>query len=205
MCATVRPTLTDDDYLAFERAADARHELINGELVAMAGGSMLHSAVCTNIVAELRLRLRGRTWRPFESNLRVHVAATGLYCYPDVTVVCGEPERHPKDRHTLLNPSLLVEVLSPATRNIDLGEKAEHYRALPGLAAFLMVDPLARKVGVYVRQPDDIWNLRSLGMGESVKLVALDLEIPVAEFFADTDDLRAAELTPPATDPEAAG
>jgi Uma2 family endonuclease len=197
MHASARPPMTEDEYLDFERTSGARNEFIAGELVAMAGGSMLHSAVCANIVTELRVRLRGRPCRPFESNLRIHIPTTGMYCYPDVTVVCGEPERHAKDRHTLINPKVIVEVLSPSTRNLDLGDKAAHYRHLPGLAAFLMVDPLACIVEVYLREPDDSWNVRTLDAAAVLNLAVLGLQLPVAEFFADTDALRDAERQAP--------
>lgn len=107
--------VTEDEYLAQERVATQKHELVNGHIVAMAGGSPRHNAICANLLRAIGTSSRGGPCTPLTSDQRVHVPATGLFTYPDVTVVCGEAKFHPKDAHVLLTPTLLIEVVSPTT------------------------------------------------------------------------------------------
>jgi Uma2 family endonuclease len=191
--AAAKLSLTEAEYLAFERDAETRHEFVNGELVAMAGGTPLHAAVSGAVFLALGSRLRGQPCRPYNSDLRVHLASTGLYCYPDVTVVCGSLELHPDDRNVVRNPSVVVEVYSPSTQSYDQGQKAAHYRQCPSIQSILLVDPIARTVEHYARLDANRWELERLGLAGTLKLPVLNLEVPVAELFADTDTERDAE------------
>ncbi len=112
--------VSEDEYLAAERAAATKHELISGQIVAMAGASIRHNAMVGNVVIALGTRLRGKACFTLPSDQRTHVPATGLYTYPDVSVICGDPQRHRKDSETLLNPRVLVEVLSKSTEGYIL-------------------------------------------------------------------------------------
>jgi len=159
MSSQVKTFLTPEEYLALERAADYKSEYFNGEIFAMTGASRKHNLIAVNVVAALHPQLRKRPCEIYTSDMRVKVNATGLYTYLDVTVVCETPllEDHWKD--TLLNPTLLVEILSKSTAGYDRGEKFEHYRKLPSLAEYLLIAQDKHHVEHYARQPDNQWLL----------------------------------------------
>src|SRR5688500_8891652 len=120
---------TPEEYLRLERDASEKHEFYRGEVFAMSGGSHQHSLVIANVIGEVRNRLKGSTCRIYDSNLRIRIPRTTLYTYPDASVVCGPPLFDPLDtqRHTVLNPTLLIEVLSPSTEAWDRAGKFESY------------------------------------------------------------------------------
>lgn len=122
--------VTADEYLARERTATEKSELVNGVMVAMAGASKRHNAIVANLLIALGNRLRGTPCRPYPSDMRVHVPATGLFTYPDVTIFCGSPESLNKDSETFLNPRVIIEVLSDKTEAFDRGAKFAHYRSI---------------------------------------------------------------------------
>jgi Uma2 family endonuclease len=180
--------MSEDAYLEFERSTEARHEYVNGEVHAMAGGTMAHAVAVASAGAALRARLRGKGCVVVTSDLRVHIPTTGMYTYPDVVVMCGAPERHPRDRETLINPTLIVEVLSPTTEAHDRGPKFAHYRAIASLRAYLLVTPEARTVEAFERRPDGAWNIPApTGPGGTLRLDTLALELPADELFEDLD------------------
>ena len=133
MSAVPKPYLTPQEYLARERRAETKSEYLRGGVFAMSGASRNHNLVATNVAAELRQQLRDRDCEVHQSDMRVKISSTGLYTYPDVTVVCGEPEFEDEEVDTLLNPKVIVEVLSPSTADYDRGGKFTHYRRLPSL------------------------------------------------------------------------
>lgn len=133
-----RREYTASDYLSFERACpDIRHEFIQGQIEAMAGASRAHNLITSNIARHLGNQLEGRPCETYASDMRVRTAST--YTYPDVVVVCGEPEFEDGERDTLLNPTVIVEVLSRSTEAWDRGEKSFQYRALPSIQDYLLV------------------------------------------------------------------
>lgn len=154
-----KPRLTAAEYLAIERQAAGRSEFLDGETFAMSGASRRHNLICVNVAAELRNQLRDRPCEVYAADMRVKVAATGLYTYPDVVVVCGEPEFEDAELDTLLNPTLLVEVLSKSTADYDRGGKFEHYRRLPSLREYLLVAQDRPQLAHYVRHGDASWLL----------------------------------------------
>src|SRR5689334_12445470 len=130
------PLMTEQEYLAFERASDIKHEFFEGELFAMAGGTMEHSLIATNCTRRLANLLVPKGCTVYNSDLRVKVEATGLLIYPDASAVCGPLSI--VDRDTLLNPALILEVLSPSTEGYDRGVKFHHYRRIPSLTTYLL-------------------------------------------------------------------
>jgi Uma2 family endonuclease len=138
--------MTEEEYLAFDDATEGKHWYANGQIYAMAGGTPRHSAICNNVGAALKSLVAKRRCLVFQSDLRVHVPETGLYNYPDVTVVCGNAERHPKSRNTVVNPTVIVEVLSKSTQGDDRGAKSTHYRSLPSLKEYLLVSTRSEHV-----------------------------------------------------------
>lgn len=173
------------DYLAVEEISTVRHEFLDGEIYAMAGGSVLHAALSATVLASLHAQLGGRC-RVYSSDLRIRVLATGLATYPDVTVVCGEVETDPESAATVVNPTAVVEVLSPGTMDYDLGEKFEHLRQIPSLRAVVHVWQDRRRVEVRERLPDGTWVTAPLaGAGESAPIAALGCRLEVDAVYAD--------------------
>jgi len=171
--------MTEDEYLALEDAADEKHEFINGEIIAMAGGTLRHAALILNVGAELKRALSRRPCLVLSGDARVNVDATGMYTYPDLSIVCGLVERAPKSRTTLANPMVLVEVLSPSTEAYDRGAKFAHYRHLPSLQAYVLVAQDAPRIEVYQRVADGGWLLKEAETGEIL--------IPCLEVALDVD------------------
>lgn len=180
--------LTDDEYLEHERQRDAKHELVHGVEVAMAGGTPKHNAIAMNLGAALKQRLRGRRCLVFPSDQRVHVEATGLFTYPDLTVVCDTPKFHPNGRDTLVNPRLVVEVLSSSTEAYDRGAKFAHYRSIASLEEYVLVSQTNERVEHYRRLETGQWLLTvSEGGDAMLSLPALGCEIGLAEIYEDIE------------------
>jgi Uma2 family endonuclease len=180
-----RQTFSFEAYLELEEVSPVKHEFLAGEVWALAGGTPDHAAISVNVSTLVGTGLRGRACRVYSSDLRVRVLATGLGTYPDVTVVCGKPEFDGEDRkqQTVVNPRLIVEVLSPSTANYDRGEKLTHYQRIASLQEILLVSHDERRVDVW-RRASDGWALQSVTAG-SVCLESLAVEIPLAEIYRD--------------------
>lgn len=181
--------LNADEYLERERRSETKHELVHGVAVAMAGGTPKHNAIAGNVIIALGQRLRGRCL-VFPSDQRVHVEATGLFTYPDVTVVCGAPRFHPNGRDTLINPRVLVEVLSSSTEAYDRGAKFAHYQSIASLEEYVLVTQTSKRVEHYQRLETGQW-LLSVSEGDDAVLVlnGLGCEVPLAEIYAGTEVL----------------
>ena len=163
------PGHTYADYLRREEESDVRHEYFDGRTFALAGGSLAHAELGARLARMLGNLLAPRGCRVYSSDLRVHVRETGLSTYPDVSVVCGRPATADHDPRALINPTLLVEVLSPSTEAYDRGEKFEHYQRLDSLQGLLLV--ATDRVVIELRQrEDDRWTIRLFGAGASVPL-----------------------------------
>jgi Uma2 family endonuclease len=151
--------LTPEEYLEIERQAEFKSEYYQGEMFAMAGATWEHNMITGDVLITLGVQLRSRNCAISPSDIRVRVSATGLYTYADVIVVCGEPRFGDNRRDTLLNPTLIVEVLSPSTEAYDRGRKFEYYRSLESLAAYLMIASDRIHAELYTRQPSGQWLL----------------------------------------------
>src|SRR5437016_3013728 len=172
--------LTPAEYLAIERAAELRSEYYRGEMFAMAGGSARHSRIKTNVLVELGVRLKGHECAPYDSDLRVCVAATGLYTYPDASVICGPLEFDDEHRDTVLNPTVLVEVLSESSEAYDRGKKFNHYRRIESLQEYLLVSQDEPKIEHYLRCDDGSWKLtEAAGLEVTLRLPSLGIDPPL--------------------------
>ena len=171
------------DYLAVEEISTVRHEYLDGEIYAMAGGSVLHAALAAATLAALHRQLDGRC-RVYSSDLRIRVRATGLASYPDVTVVCGPAETDPESAETVVNPTLVVEVLSPGTMDYDLGEKFDHYRRIPSLTAVLYVSQDRRQLEIRQRT-DDEWKTTQANAGQNLSIASIGCRLDVDALYAD--------------------
>jgi Uma2 family endonuclease len=180
--------LIADEYLERERQRDAKHELVHGVEIAMAGATPKHNAIAMNLGAALKQRLRGRRCLVFPSDQRVHVEATGLFTYPDLTVVCDTPRFHPNGRDTLVNPRLVVEVLSSSTEAYDRGAKFAHYQSIASLEEYVLVSQTDERVEHYRRLETGQWLLTvSEGADAVLVLPGLGCEIPLAEIYEGTE------------------
>ncbi len=180
---------TEEQYLDFDDEALEKSEFFQGKIYAMAGGSYDHAAISSNIGGELRTLLKGKKCQVSSSDTRVKIPNSSLNTYPDVTVICGKPELHLyKNTQTLLNPTLIVEVLSPTTENYDQGDKFENYKLIPSLSDYILVAQERARVEHFVRQADDSWSCTvSEGLGSIVKIESLECELPLAEIYLKVD------------------
>ena len=180
--------LTPEQYLAIEREAEYKSEYFQGEMFAMAGAGWVHNLLVANLIAGLHPQLRSRPCRVCPSDMRVRVRATGLYTYPDVVVVCGERRFLDERRDTLLNPSLLIEVLSPSTEAYDRGKKFEHYRSIESLREYLLVASDRVHVDQYTCQADGRWLLTSADrLEDSLDLQSVGCRLALADLYERID------------------
>jgi Uma2 family endonuclease len=183
MALPVEDLMSPEEYLAIEREAATKSELINGRMVAMSGAAIPHNLLVASLVIELGSRLPSRC-RVFSNDQRVRVPETDLFTYPDVTVVCGPLEIDPLDRHTIRNPTLLIEVLSPSTEAYDRGAKFAHYRRLVSLQEYWLVSPDQPCIERLVRS-GDCWTFHEhSGPGASVPLTLAGTGVPLDDVYA---------------------
>jgi Uma2 family endonuclease len=176
-------------YLAQEATSDVRHEFLGGEVFAMAGGTPEHAALAAAVLMELGTVLRGKRCRVYTSGLRVRVLATDLTTelstYPDVTVVCDQVETRPDDPDAVVNPVVLVEVLSDSTEAYDRGAKAAHYRRIPSLREYVLVSQHEPLIEVYRRNERGHWELVESRSGMQVELASLGVSLDVDVIYAN--------------------
>ena len=177
--------LTPEQYLEIERKAEFKSEYYNGEMFAMAGAKSSHNLIKTNLTREFSLQLRSRPCRVYSSDQRVLVAPTGLYTYPDIVVVCGAPRLLDGELDTLLNPTVIVEVLSPSTEAYDRGRKFGHYRTIESLKAYLMVSSERIGAELYTRQPDNRWQLtaEAAKLEDTFEIESIGCRLKLADIY----------------------
>ena len=189
MASLPASTLTEDQYLCIEREAATKSEFFDGQVFAMAGGSLNHSLLANRIGAILDRHLPPEC-RAFNSDLRIKVAAAGLYTYADCGVLCSKPQFHGKQQDCLLNPLLIVEVLSPSTEGYDRGKKFELYRTIDSFREYLIVHQDRPHVEHYSKQDDGSWLLREhSGAEDWVVLTRLGARFSLADIYAPTLNL----------------
>lgn len=183
------PPLTEEQYLDIERLAETKSEFHDGQMFAMAGGSPNHSLVAVRICSLLD-RIVPRHCRTFNSDMRIKVAPAGLYTYPDCSVVCGDLQTFSDQKDVVLNPLLIVEVLSPSTEAYDRGRKFEMYRMIESLREYLLIHQDRRHVEHYSKQDDRSWVLREYsGVDAVFAIPRLNASVPLNELYATALDL----------------
>ena len=184
MSTLSKPYLTPEQYLEIERKAEFKSEYYQGEMFAMSGARRAHNLIATNTVRELSQQLLERPCEVYSSDMRVKVSSTGLYTYPDVVVVCGEPRFLDGEFDTLLNPKVLVEILSESTEAYDRIRKFELYGSLESLAEYVMISSLRVRVERYTRQPDGTWNYCSkTSLEDAIDLKSVDCHLRLADLY----------------------
>ena len=184
MSALEKTFITPEQYLEIEDKAESRSEYFAGQMFAMAGASEPHITLVTNLVVELGLQFRKRPCRVYSTDMKVKVGKTGLFTYPDVVAVCGEAELLNSKNGVLLNPTVIIEVLSDSTELYDRTGKFEHYRRLPSLTDYLMVSQKTACVEQYRRQTDNDWLLTvTEGREQSVEIESIGCRLSLADIY----------------------
>ena len=184
MSRQIKPFITPEEYLDLERKADYRSEYLHGEVFAMTGASRWHSLIATNIVRSLGNQLDAKPCEVYASDMRVKVTAAGLYTYPDVVVVCGEPKFEDRFFDTIQNPTLLIEILSKSTERYDRIAKTDYYRTLDSLAEHLLVAQEKYRIEQYTRQPDGDWILvETSSLDGVVDLQSIDCSLALIDVY----------------------
>ncbi|MFY8073980.1 MAG: Uma2 family endonuclease [Pirellula sp.] len=184
MSSVPKTYLTPEEYLHRERTAEYRSEYYRGETFAMAGASANHNLIVSNCIQTLGQQLKKKPCRVYPSDLKVRIKATGLYAYPDLSIVCGEPELESKDGEVLLNPIAIVEVLSDSTEAYDRGKKFEHYRTIPSLRHYILIAQDRYSIDCFSRQEDGTWSLSACQTSDSaVGLPSIQCQLEINEVY----------------------
>ncbi len=185
MGALPKRYFTPEEYLILEDQAAYKSQFVDGEIFAMAGAAPEHVEITDNLTFSLRSRLRGQPCRSYSNDMRVRTDPGGLWTYPDVVALCGEPLFDRTDRPaTLLNPQVILEVLSPSTESFDRGDKLVRYRQLASLTDYVLVSTDRMLVEHHARQPDESWTLRTYDQpAQTLPLGVLGCELPLSEIY----------------------
>jgi len=184
--------VSPEEYLVLERQAEIKSEYLDGEMFAMSGVTREHSTVVINLTTEVNTQFMDRPCEVHGPDMRVKVSPTGLYTYPDVVVVCGEPEFEDEHRDTLINPQVIIEVLSKSTESYDRGKKFAHYRALESLREYLLVSQTECRVERFSRQGDGTWLFsENTHPDSSMELSSVTCRLSLSRIYHKVDFERA--------------
>ena len=176
--------LTPEAYLKLERASEFRHEYFQGKVREVTGASREHNLIVVNLLSSLHAQLRKRPCEVYANDMRVKVSMTGLYTYPDVVVVCGKPQLEDEHLDTLLNPTVIIEVLSDSTEDYDRGKKFAQYRRLNSLHDYLLVAQDHSHVEYYARQQDGSWRFSEAEQPQTkIALLSIDCELMLEDIY----------------------
>lgn len=188
-----RPYYTVDQYLAIERAAEERHIFLNGEIYAMAGESNAHGIITVNLVVTIGAQLKGTSCQARTKDTKVRSgqipmpgqSSKGLFSYPDILVICGEPEFHDAFQDVILNPRVIVEVLSPSTESFDRGEKFTNFQSYnPTLQEYVLVSQDRTQVEMFTRQKDGTWSYqRVTGLHATLAIPSIGCTLNLADVY----------------------
>lgn len=179
---------TEAEYLTFERESQERHEYYKGEIFLMSGASFKHNVIEDNIRGALHTFLKGKKCRSFGSNLRIHIPKNTLYTYPDILIVCGKPELLDNEFDTLLNPSVIIEILSPSTGNYDRGAKFDLYREIETLKEYILIDSATIHCIRYKKNDDFTWTLfEAKNLSDNFVITTVGLQLPLSEVYNGTE------------------
>ncbi|CAN5446469.1 Uma2 family endonuclease [soil metagenome] len=184
MSAVPKPFITPEEYLRLERIAKCKSEYFNGEVFAMAGASAAHVRINNNLVGELHVQFRDGPCYSGSSDLRVKIEATGLYTYPDTTVLCEDMLLDEGTPDVLLNPKVIFEILSPTTERYDRGTKFEHYRTIKTLQEYILVSQVKPYIEQFVRQDDVRWVMTPYsGLDAILELASVSAKVELKRLY----------------------
>ncbi|HEY4147549.1 MAG TPA: Uma2 family endonuclease [Chitinophagaceae bacterium] len=182
-----RSKFSIQEYLEMEKAAERKHEYYQGEIFAMAGVGPRHNVIFRNLYRDVAMGLKGRPCQPYGSDMRIHIPENTLFTYPDISIICGELVAWSEDEDTAIQPSVLIEILSPSTRDYDRGGKFKLYRDIPTLKEYILVDSEAIGIEVFRFDPHDHWLLEEYKeLSESLIIQTVGLSVPLKDIYEDT-------------------
>ena len=177
-----------EEYLEMENAANEKHEYYKGEIFAMSGARLAHNVVTRNLMISLGNKLKGHPCQPFGSDLRIHIEKNTLFTYPDLSIICGDPESLNNDKMNFLNPTVIIEVASPATRDYDRGEKFKLYRDIPTLKEYILIDPLAIGIEAFFINNTGNWELKDYNdIDQNLELSSIQVAVELKEIYEGTE------------------
>lgn len=184
MTAQPKPYVTEAEYLVFERASITKHEYYSGRIYAMTGASERHNLITGNTLASLHAQLRRKPCRIYPSDMRVKVQQTGLNTYPDIVIVCGQPQFTDDALDTLINPMVIIEVLSPSTERYDRGMKFQQYRTIPTLRDYILISQDDKHIEHYMRQDNGQWVFEdALGLEAKLVITSVDCTLLLEDVY----------------------
>ena len=176
--------LTAEEYLEAERKATGKHELMNGKIITMTGASLRHNRIVRNLIRDIAGFLKGKSCEVFPSDMRVNIPTTNSFTYPDLTIVCGKPELLDDEFDNLLNPIVIIEVLSPSTESYDRGNKFFTYQQIPSLKEYILVDSTACNIQTIVKKDDGLWQFDTISnIASSVIIQSISQTILVSDVY----------------------
>jgi Uma2 family endonuclease len=188
MAAIPKSKMTPQEYLEFERKSAEKHEYFDGEIFLMVGAKRRHNVIVLNFGSEIRQKLKGRSCEGYANDMRVSIPNTGLYTYPELVVVCGEPNFQDDVFDTLLNPILIIEVLSETTENYDRGKKFQHYRTIETLHEYVLVSTDEARIEKFEKTGNGFWFLsEAVGIDSEIELTSIEARIQLAEIYDKID------------------
>jgi Uma2 family endonuclease len=177
---------TIEQYLEMENKALEKHEYYKGEIFAMSGAGNRHNIISINIITSLRIRLKGKGCRPYGSDMRINIPENTLFTYPDISVFCGEVKTLKEDQNTATLPTVIIEILSPSTKNYDRGVKFMLYRVIPSLTDYILIEPESIHIEHFTINKEGLWQLKELNnSGEEIFLETLGVKLPLEEIYED--------------------
>ena len=173
-----------EEYLEMENASPEKHEYFKGEVFAMSGAKVPHVIITGNLFAALKQKLKGKPCQPFGNDMRIHIETNTLFTYPDISIVCGDIITLNNDEYNVLNPSVLIEVLSKTTKNYDRGDKFKLYRDIPTLKEYVLVDSESMNVEIFRLNENHHWELEEYNStAESFEIKTIDTALSFAEVY----------------------
>ncbi len=186
------PRYTYEEYLEMEDRAEERHIFWDGEIYAMAGASLKHVALETNLAGALWQRLRDRPCRALVGNQRLRALDSERTVYADASIVCGRIVLHPESSSALTNPTVIFEILSESTEAFDRGDKFAYYRSFESIRSVVLLSQKTRRVERYYRDERGVWSLEDLGPDDTLRLPEVEVSLPITQIYEGTEDLDAA-------------
>lgn len=190
MSAISKPYLSEQDYLIQERNATEKNEYYNGEVFAMSGATKEHNKIVASLIVDIGNHLKGKGCSLMPSDMRVHNKINTLYTYPDVVITCGEEKYLDDEFDTLLNPTIIIEVLSISTKDYDRGTKFSLYRSIPSLKNYLTISSMEYAAELYTRDGEQWILTTASGIDKSIYLSAINYELPLSEVYAQVPNLE---------------
>jgi Uma2 family endonuclease len=178
--------VSPEQYLEMERASREKHEYYKGEVFAMSGASLRHNDIFHNVYGELTTFLKGKGFKPYGSDLRIHVPENTLYTYADISIVCGKPETIDSFTDSITNPAIIIEILSKSTMSYDRGTKFHLYRSIKTLKEYILIDSNSISVEIFIKQADNSWKLTEFKQfPDSFTIVTINLRLNLNDIYHD--------------------